>query len=177
MTNERNIEEQLGALADMLDVYGADRGRWPVGLEQRVSGLVASNARARRLVAEAAALDQVLNWEAMMSPACHQAVSARIFAAAGLTDNVSARPHVVDRPNVRPYSPGAVALRQSQIWQTGALLAASLVLGIFAGASSTFGPTVTHLTDVAGLNTTADAGSINELDVLDDGDIEPEEDV
>ena len=66
----------------LLDVYGSDRTRWPVEARASAGQLVARDKAARRLLAEAEALDRTLERAPLPSLAEEAALADRILAAA-----------------------------------------------------------------------------------------------
>src|SRR4029078_10126008 len=66
----------------LLDVYGSDRTRWPVEARASAGQLVARDKAARRLLAEAEALDRALERAPLPSLAEEAALADRILAAA-----------------------------------------------------------------------------------------------
>jgi hypothetical protein len=120
---------ERAALDRLLDAYGGDRARWPAAMRLRVAGLVARDAVARRMVAEAAAFDRLLATAAPPDPARADALLDRIVAAAATEGRPTARP---GRPSTATAERVAMA----------ALLAASLVVGVGAGLSGLTTPAV-----------------------------------
>jgi hypothetical protein len=136
----------IEGLERLIDVFGADRARWPARDRLRFSGLIADSAVARRMLAEAEALEAVLDRAPEPDAARVAALTDRIMAAAA-----------GHRAVARPVLPGpakvAPALRRVESprlidWPAAALLAASLVLGIMAG---TAGYAVEPLQSITGL--------------------------
>src|SRR5262245_58863389 len=82
MTSMSNMDMTLVELEQLLDVYGADRVRWPAEARATAAQLAASDARARRLLAEAEALDRVLKSAPVPALAAEAALAERIVAAA-----------------------------------------------------------------------------------------------
>ena len=66
----------------LLDVYGSDRTRWPVEARASAGQLVARDRAARRLLAEAEALDRALERAPLPTLAQEAAIAERIVAAA-----------------------------------------------------------------------------------------------
>ena len=81
MTKDKRSEDRQ-ALERLLKVYGADRTRWPARERLRFAGLVAEDDAGRRLVAEATALDSLLDLAPKASAAREHALKERIVAAA-----------------------------------------------------------------------------------------------
>ncbi len=147
----------------LLDVYGSDRTRWPAEARAGAGQLVARDRAARRLLAEAEALDRALDRAPLPSLAREAALAERIVAAArrsprmvpaaaaapprhaGHTaaDNVVALPVVAARR--------AWASRAAMGGVAGAL-AASLSLGVFLGLSSFSQGMVPAIEQVTGLS-------------------------
>jgi hypothetical protein len=167
-------QSELEALGAVLDAYGADPKRWPRGAEMRFKDLMASSAEARRMVREAQALDDALNREVMLSPARHKVLSDRIVSAAmkeKTTQETSKTSVTQAAPQRKVYRDTA---RDAGWWQSATVLAASLLLGLFVGTSSTLGPAVSELTNAATLTS---ASSGNEISEIYGGDDLAEEDV
>jgi hypothetical protein len=127
-------------LASLLDTYGADTSRWPRHAQARAGALLASDAQAGRLLAEAKALDTLLGHAPVTEQERRVALADRIVAqAVGVVPQGEAR-------KVRPSGivipwPGASRDRAAPVWQSSrrpawsaaALLAASLCFGVFVG--------------------------------------------
>ena len=116
----------LDRLEAALDTYGADRSRWPAPLRLALSGLIASNSEAQKLLKDAEALDRLLDRAPRYEMARLDKLRDRILAAA------ERQPRLVVSGR-RSASP-PVAYRQNVLAATA--LAASLVLGILAGQSN-----------------------------------------
>lgn len=139
-------------LQGILDVYGADASRWPQAQRARLAPLMATDASARAAINEAAALDTLLDSAPRVGVDRERALAARIMAAADAVGIDQAAPtrNVLDfqRRRVLPAATGWRALANPA---ASALLAASLMLGIFAGFSGQFTPAVDALAVAAGL--------------------------
>ncbi|MEQ1696641.1 MAG: hypothetical protein ABL901_12435 [Hyphomicrobiaceae bacterium] len=151
MTNHAESEQRLQELNQLLETYGADMGRWPAADRISLSRFIAINPRAKAAVAEAAALDRLLDAAPRVSVARQRALAERIVTAA-----VASNPSVVKPGNVVPFR----AAKSTTLpffggharHAAGALLAASLVLGIFAGTSGQFSPAVDYVAEATGLS-------------------------
>jgi hypothetical protein len=150
MTENNKIEnDEMDALERLLESHGADRTRWPAPERLRFAPLLSSNEQARRLLAEAQALDRLL--DLAPEPRTNRAALAdRIVAA---VSQEAARPQVIQLPQRRGSGSlfGSAAERArasfgSGQWAGGALLAASLVLGAFMGTSGAFQQAIQPLT-------------------------------
>lgn len=126
MTTEKMTPERLRAV---IESYGTSAARWPVAEREAGAALLAESAAARALAAEAAPLDNLLDSVPAVTPT--PAMRAGILALA---------------PRARP--------RAGEGWRglidalggwrlAGAVLAASLVLGIVSGGWLSTGTTTT----------------------------------
>lgn len=135
----------IDAFERMLDTFGSDRTRWPAPARRDFASLVTTSGEAGARLKEAEALDRLLDLAA--PPRIDtSALAARIVAAAA-----------AETPPARAVpAAGAGAARSRNVferrdmrrpaaetpWAAAALLAASLVLGIFTGFSGAFDPAV-----------------------------------
>lgn len=173
MTRNGDKQREIEALGVLLDRYGADRTRWPAPDRLRVAPLLKESSEARRLLAEAAAFDRLLDLAPTVAAERQAALvdgivarALRTPAAAGPGVGVAAASSDRDHRPASPARAGDVtAVRSgrragrpmprfgsSAAWPAAALLAASLVLGIFAGSngllpSATFGLTTSAASD------------------------------
>lgn len=144
MTEKTTIEGGgLEAFGEVLERYGSDRTRWPAPVRKRFTGLISGSPAAEQRLREAEALDRLL--DLAPPPAVDtDALADRIMAAA-----------VTEAGPVPRQAPGGSWLPEimrSRIATSGrthgpaaALLAASLVLGMFSGLSGTFDAAVNPL--------------------------------
>lgn len=164
MTKRTSMEEtDLGAFERVLETFGADRTRWPAPVRRNFAALLATSAEAEARLKEAQALDRLLDL-APLPEIDSGALAARIVAAAA-ADHPRGKgepraPTLFERRRMRP---GA----ESQ-WPAAALLAASLVLGVFSGFLGTFDGAVqgaasetAFATDVDPAHIAFDSGSIS----------------
>jgi anti-sigma factor RsiW len=130
---EETVDNRLmfDALDRALEAYGANTARWPKATRGKLEAFLAGNSEAQKRVTEALALDRVLSFAPRLSDADNSALAGRIVAAA------ARQPRAVTGPATVPTAPRWFAGRGSQ-GLAGAALAASLVLGIFAGQSADF---------------------------------------
>lgn len=116
----------LDRLEATLDTYGADRTRWPAPLRHDLSGLIAGNEDARRLLRDAELFDRLLDSTPQYDAARLDNLKARIAVAAERQPRlVATQPETTARPVLRRHH-GLAATA----------LAASLVLGVLAGQSN-----------------------------------------
>jgi len=155
MTERSTIEGTgLGALEQVLERFGSDRTRWPAPVRRDFAGLLASNAEAKARLREAEVLDRLLD----LAPEPEidtRALADRIVAVAA-----AERP-TVGLPEVR--AAGAIGARAAATrieWPAAALLAASLVLGMFVGLNGTFDTAVAPLVAQVSADADIDPGQI-----------------
>ena len=146
----------------LLDVYGGDRTHWPTDARAAAAQLVARDARARRLLAEAEALDRVLERAPLPGLATEAALADRVVAAAQRS------PRIVKLAGAIVPQLGAPKASRGAAWKprlvgtdlrAAGLLAASLAAGVLIGLSSLPHSVVPALADLAGLG--LDRGSYN----------------
>lgn len=134
-------ENAFERLRNVLEAYGADDRRWPAADRAALAGLIASDAEARRLVAETRRLDDLLD-QAGSSGAgpSEERALAGLFAQLDrdLGEGPVTAPASAPSATVVPFTPRAAASRppvrtRAASWSEAALLAACLLLGLFAG--------------------------------------------
>jgi len=109
----------LERLRTVIEAYGTGTARWPAAEREPAAALVAESAAARALLAEAAPLDELLDAVPAVAPT--PAMRAAILAAA-------------PRAKSRPGDGWRALIGELGGWRlAGAVLAASLVLGIVSG--------------------------------------------
>ncbi len=175
MTSKDRQTEDREALARLLDVYGADRTRWPARERLRFAGVVIEDKAAARLLGEAEALDRLLDRAPRVSEARIDALKERVVAAALRSDRPQLRAIAGSKPEPakawlgQMRRPGLSASFRE--WPAAAVLAASLVLGVMLGSAGTFDTTMQQVASVAGISSASDNTSLAlGEDVLGDGD-------
>ena len=162
-TNDRRAEDRQ-ALERLLDVYGADRTRWPARERLRFASFIAEDKAAARLLNEAGALDRLLDQAPRTSEVRMHALKERIVAAAVRTGHGGLV--VVPTAGVAAGGKlGSWARRPARgfsgsEWPAAALLAASLVLGVLLGSAGTFNATVQGVAEATGFSPTADTSQL-----------------
>ena len=158
MTNMSNTGMTLADFERLLDVYGGDRTRWPAEARAAAAQLVARDAKARRMLAEAEVLDRVLERAPLPSLAVEAALAERIVTAAQRSPRIvkiaTGQSSVVSLPAGRALPPSRPAswklgLLRGEV-RAATLLAASLMVGIFIGISNVPQSVVPALADLAG---------------------------
>ncbi|MGQ0674160.1 MAG: hypothetical protein ACT4N2_14970 [Hyphomicrobium sp.] len=133
MTDHSNSDTvSMAGLQRLCETLGADRSRWPARERLRYSGFIAEHAPARRMLAEALALDALLDRAPEPARRDVDALASRILLAAA--EDAAGRGRVVRMPD-RVHSRRRTVHESTLGWPAAAMLAASLMLGIFAGWS------------------------------------------
>ena len=163
--------EEIEALELLLEVYGADRTRWPARERLRFASLITDAPEAQRLVAEAAALDRLLDQAPTASKEREQALNERIVVAAQAQQNTpdrssTAAPAIANTVRFpvwarRPQHSRSVSVSE---WPAAGLLAASLIFGVMLGSAGTLDSTMQEVAEVAGLSTSVGGESQLALD-------------
>jgi hypothetical protein len=184
MTNAGNRLMTQAELGRLLDVYGGDRSRWPAEARAAAGHLVARDREAAARLAEAEALDRILERAPLPSLAREAALIDRIVAAALRSPRVvpaegqAAAPHF--EPLVRPANDprgGAVAhgsarvraFASSGVNQMAGLLAACLALGVYLGVSNLVQGTIPLVAEMTGIVLTGSNGALlAQVDALDE---------
>ena len=129
----------LDGLERLAAAYGGDLDRWPAQHRRAAASLVEGSPEARRRLAEAMALDRLLDRASAPDPLRHAALTDRIVAAATTVGRPTAI--VVPLPVRREAARGPAAIsprptrgRFGSVSQAAAVLAASLMLGVTLGA-------------------------------------------
>ena len=140
MTKMDRQAEDREALERLLDIYGADRTRWPARERLRFASVVSEDRAAAQLLAQADALDRLLEQAPRASGADIDALKERIMAAALRSGAPQLAVVASGKPALGSVMPvqtrrAAIAARFGRgEWPAAALLAASLVLGVMLGS-------------------------------------------
>ena len=169
------------AFQRLLDIHGADRARWPAAERLRFAQLLARDAAARLMLAEAVALARVLDRSPAVPTAQTNALAARIAALAADTgqeppicgstvaetfasNSAPVRGASVVAMPTRAVKPGAYRAMPRPA-AAAAVLAASLAVGVFIGLTGAFNPAVEDFESVV-----ASVGGDGEIETLLTGD-------
>jgi len=154
-------DTELAAFEQHLEVYGSRAERWPAATRKRFEPLLAEQARARELLADARALDRLLDRASMADPARVQALSDHIIdlATREVERPTAAVVDLATRRRSRPLP------RASQL-KLASALAASLIIGIFIGTTPPVVSAVEEIAGAVGLPANAD---VADLVLFDDG--------
>ncbi len=154
MTKMNKRAEDREALERLLDIYGADRTRWPARERLRFAGVISEDKTAAHMLAEADALDRLLEQAPRASSADVEALKERIMAAAL---RAKAPQFAVVAGGKAPAGkvaagrPAVVARFARGEWPAAAMLAASLVLGVVLGSTGSLDSTFQQVAEVTGL--------------------------
>ncbi len=164
MTSNDRWAEDRKALERLLEIHGADRTRWPARERLRFAAVISEDPAAQRMVAEAEALDQLLDRAPQVSEARIDALKERIVAAALRSDRPQFKAIVGGKTAENPSGPGQVrrparARRFAEL-PAAAVLAASLVLGVMLGSVGTFDTTMQQMARAAGFTSSSDGTSV-----------------
>jgi hypothetical protein len=166
MTSTSNTSMTLAEFERLLDVYGADRTRWPADARAAAALLAARDEQASRLLAEAEALNRVLQSAPVPALAVEAALAERIVAAAQRSPRMVKLPAALAADGAAPLEAAAAPAGAAgkarrlgggrmRLWsrEAGAvgLLAASLFVGVVIGHSKLSPQLLPALADMAGL--------------------------
>ncbi|MGF1623215.1 MAG: hypothetical protein ACFCUR_21745 [Rhodomicrobiaceae bacterium] len=151
MTTKYSREELLKQLQDVLDCHGATPSCWPERCRARLSAFVESDHEAARIYTVAKALDRTL----CCAPKgeCRPEIEARIFSLAMSLPQSRNEPSATilefqsaasrERQPLRVMA--AIGPERRPMWGA-ALLAASLILGVYIGVSGEAIPALQNMT-------------------------------
>jgi len=177
MTSMSNMSMTLTDLEQMLEIYGADRVRWPAEARATAAQLIARDAGARRLVAEAEALDRLLERAPLPALAVEAALAERIVAAAQRSPRIvkleesrptSAAPVPVQAPTLPTVAtppPRRMRFLGREARAVG-FLAACLAIGVVLGDSDLTPQVLPDLADLTGL--AVDGGGLVQVALSDE---------
>jgi hypothetical protein len=149
----QGLNPLLARLEAVLDAHGARSERWPEALRAEFLALARHDAGAARLLAEAEALERLLD---ASPPPMSQGLDARIMTAAAALPQVegSGRSLPPRRTTVhggRALVAGPAAREVMRLfWPEAALLAASLFLGLAIGLSGQALPALESVATITG---------------------------
>lgn len=158
-TNERS--SPMAELARLLDAWGGMPERWPTEARERIEAIARAEPEAQRLLAEARALDSLLDLGrhtvAQLPLAERSALASRIVAAAIAGERVATHRDEPSREagEVVPLQPRrrsrAVPVMRGE-WRAAALMAASLLLGVYLGGAINMAPVLQDIADAVGIS-------------------------
>ncbi len=141
MTQDKSLEK----LAQLLERHGADAARWPDTGRAAMQTLIRTNPAAKALADEAAALERVLDAAPPLGGT--KALESGILALISEPEDTRAGAQLIAFPE-----PGTTADHSAGRWGAAALLAASLLVGIWVGAGGYAESLVRAPLEAAGLD-------------------------
>lgn len=143
MTKNQDKPLTVAAFQDLIDAFGANADRWPAGRRSCAEALLAESPAARVALAEALALDAVLDaTPASSAPSSVDLVDRIVARAAALGEAAQQRTmaptNVIPMPAKRSeyvsHTGAPMSPARSGVWRTATALAASLVTGLLVGS-------------------------------------------
>jgi hypothetical protein len=181
-----DLEDNMTAeeFARRVDTLGADPMRWPESMRQARARLthpdLGTTSAIRDVVREAAALSRVLDAAPSIDPRRLLDLTERISATARHTPRLAAQspPNGTLPPALRSATSSVRAVktathatlarqRHRMAWPGAAVLAASLVMGIFVGQTDLSHRTLPTLVELAGLTLDHQPFDVGDSDMLD----------
>jgi hypothetical protein len=161
MTNKDTQATDREALARLLEIHGADRTRWPARERLRFAGVISEDKAAAKLLAEAEALDRLLDRAPRASSTGIEALKERIMSAALKTHEpqlavIAGGKKVAVLPQAQ-RGRRFLSARFAE-WPAAAVLAASLVLGVMLGTTGTVETTMQEVAQAAGFGSGTSEG-------------------
>jgi hypothetical protein len=155
----------MDRLIDLLDTHGSDSRRWPAAAAADVAPLLAAKPAARRLLAEAVALDQLLGAVPATSATAPVEFTARVVRAALREPSAAA---LVEAPRAGTSDrPGSWAWPERGL--AAGMLAASVFLGVWLGGNTGIGPLIDDMLGTPAAEQTADADLYDAFDETNQG--------
>lgn len=143
MTNAN--ETTIQNFQHLMETYGSDRTRWPAAVRANAEALLATDAQAREMLAEAVALDRLLDQAPTVSIDRERALAQRILTAAGVHTQA-----IGTVANVVAFRVPAARLPVVVHRAAAAALAASLLLGFVVGTSGAGTSAIAWVSEAAG---------------------------
>lgn len=177
MTNANN-NMTVAEFERLLEIYGSDRTRWPADVRAGAGHLVARDRNARRLLAEAEALDRAMERAPLPSLTREAELADRIAAAAERSPRIvrfnnapAAGTPTVGKGNVFRL-PDLRARRQwrsaTVLGGAASFLAASLAIGVLLGFSNLPQPLGSAFQELSGMGGDQSKYNLALVDPLDE---------
>ena len=178
MASTTEFEMTPERFAALVETFGGDIGRWPVAMQASAHTRVASDGRAARQIAEAQVFDRLLGLapettaspdlvEKILTAAARQPKNRTHLGQHGAVSKGNVIPMTRDKPGLAsgagttPRAAVNVWLGRGQVTGAGGMLAASLMIGIWLGASGTAAPTFS--TAFQGRQSISDLDAMSEI--------------
>lgn len=158
MNDGQDGVENLALLERTLDVFGSDPERWPEDVRRRLSGFIARDGAAQARLGAEQAFESLLR----ARPAGESQRLAKLAdqivekVAASLEPSERRGAEIIAWPGPRgrqidKTSPVRISRKPGGLGSAAALLAASLLVGVFAGSTDAIRPFAQRLADNIGL--------------------------
>jgi len=152
MTKDGKGTPEQGALERVLSAYGGDPARWPVAQRAGLVALTETSDAARTMLAEARALDRVMDRAAFPVGTAPDALVAAIMAKATAAPQGAASNVVPLAPAARAPGPRVRPGAAQRGWRAPALMAASLAAGLLIGGGVNLVPALQDVAEAIGLS-------------------------
>lgn len=188
----------IDRLRNLLLCYGGDPSRWPQNERDPALALISRDGEAARLLAEARALDRALDdmpdagdrigaVRTSIMAALAKADTAQAAPTATLPPSdrrlrsgpasrparsraarSAGRPARSGRDAALPTAPARPLWKRTAAWASAAAMAASLLIGIYIGATGAANPAIQGVLTIAGVETAVESG-IEDFALTSDG--------
>lgn len=135
MTKAKSGAWTLERLDRLVAAYGGNARRWPDTDRDGLAVFLAGSPEARRRMAEATALDALLDSGAAVETKADTRLLERIVAAAAAERGSAIEARVVVPFRPRPMVQARRATGWNVRWREASLLAATLLVGLYIGAA------------------------------------------
>lgn len=185
MTTYGDNGEMLAELHRLLDAWGGDSTRWPADARRRIEDLMRRVPQAPTLLEEARALDRALDMQAQQPVSIAPGLVDRIVMNAASVDRhqpqsaigeqETAVGRVIPLRRNRTEAPPSDRSRDADTmpsrarWQAAALMAASLIAGIYLGGSVNLAPALQDFAAALGVSTGLESSELALGDDVADG--------
>lgn len=158
MNDGQDRTENLALLERTLDVFGSDPGRWPEDVRHRLAGFIARDASAQERLVSERAFERVLQAHPATEPQRLARLADQIVAKVetSLAPSESRGAEIIAWPGPRrrqsdKMAPVRISRKPGGLGSAAALLAASLLVGVFAGSTDAIRPFAQRVADNIGL--------------------------
>jgi hypothetical protein len=149
----------------LLDTLGTDMRRWPEALRAPAEALLLRDGDARAAFRASGALDGLLASAPAMSHAREMSLADRISAAAVQSPRLAVASVAPDlRVAAMPVQLPRWPVYRQPKWQGAAVLAASLLMGIFVGQTETSRQAFVEMAGLSADQAAPDGGSFDQWD-------------
>ncbi len=154
--SKNEAKSSLERLKSVLEAYGANPDRWPDDERDELLAVLRGNAEAGGQQDREQALDAVLNNVKVSLPSHALRNNILKITTPAAPAEMEAKVVPFHKPELTRH-----AIRPMLSWQTAALLAASLLIGVWIGAGEIGGTLVSESLDIASLQSGTDAYSFD----------------